>query len=102
MKYVLIKYRLEDGAPAEWHDEVKRFVKAIEADPELSGKITYRGMRKPDGDYYHLAAVVDQATADLLGTREFFERYTARVDEVSKGTLETSPLEIIAQTERQQ
>jgi len=101
MKHVLIKYRVEGGTQAEWHDEVARFVKAIEADPELSGKITYRAMKTPGGDYYHLATVVDQATADLLGERDFFERYTARVDEISKGTLETSPLEIIAQTERQ-
>jgi len=70
MKHVLIKYRFEDGSPAEWHDEVTRFVKAIEADPELSGKITYRAMKTPDGDYYHLASVVDQATADALGERE--------------------------------
>lgn len=101
MKHVLIKYRFEDGSPAEWHDEVARFVEAIEADPELSGKITYRAMKTPDGDYYHLATVVDQAAAERLGQRDFFERYTARVDEISKGTLETSPLEIIAQTERQ-
>jgi hypothetical protein len=101
MKHVLIKYRFEDGSQAEWHAEVARFVKAIEADPELSGKITYRAMKTPDGDYYHLATVVDQATANLLGERDFFERYTARVDEISKGTLETSPLEIIAQTEHQ-
>ncbi len=101
MKHVLIRYRCEDGSQSEWHDEVARFVKAIEADPELSGKITYRAMKTPDGDYYHLATVVDQATADLLGEREFFARYTARVDEVSKGTLETSPLEIVAETNTQ-
>jgi hypothetical protein len=40
MKHVLIKYRFEEGSPAEWHEEVARFVKAIEADPELGGKIT--------------------------------------------------------------
>ena len=98
MKYVLIKYQFKDGSKEEWHADVARFVKAIDDDPELRGKITYRAMKADGDDYYHLATAVDQAAADLLGERDYFDRYTGRTGEVSRGTVQVVPLEVVAQT----
>jgi|ERR1700729_1703536 len=98
MKYVLIKYSLREGSREEWHRDITRFVEAIDNDPELRGKITYRAMKSVGDDYYHLATAVDQAAADLLGEREFFDRYTGRTGEVSKGQVEVIPLEVVAAT----
>jgi hypothetical protein len=98
MKYVLIKYRFQNGSREQWHTDVARFCEAIENDPELRNKITYRAMKAEGDDYYHFATAVDQAAADLLGDRDYFDRYTARTGEVSGGTVEVIPLEVIAQT----
>jgi hypothetical protein len=98
VKYVLIKYRFQNGSKEQWHEDVVRFCREVESDPELCGKITYRAMRANDDDYYHLATAVDQAAADLLGDRDYFDRYTARTGEVSRGTVEVIPLEIVAET----
>ena len=99
MKYVLIKYRFRNGSKEQWHADVARFCEAIENDPELGGKVTYRAMKAAGDDYYHLATAVDQAAADLLGDRDYFDRYTDRTREVSAGTVEVIPLELVAQTD---
>ncbi|MGC1379475.1 MAG: hypothetical protein WA814_00470 [Candidatus Baltobacteraceae bacterium] len=98
MKYALIKYHFSHGSKDDWHRDIARFIEAIENDPELRGKISYRAMKAGSDDYYHLATAFDQATADLLGERGFFDRYTARTGEVSGGKVEVIPLDIIAQT----
>lgn len=98
MKHVLIKYQFKEGSKEEWHADVARFVKAIDEDPELRGKITYRALKTEGDEYYHLATAVDQAAADLLGDREYFARYTGRTGEVSRGTVQVVPLELVAQT----
>ena len=98
MKRTLIRYRFKNGSPEEWHRDIERFIEALDTDPELAGKITYRAMRTAGGDYYHIATAVDQATADLLGEREFFDRYTARTGAVSGGEVEVVPLEVVAET----
>ncbi|HEY5096382.1 MAG TPA: hypothetical protein VII69_14815 [Candidatus Eremiobacteraceae bacterium] len=100
MKYFLIKYQFKTGSQEEWHKEVKRFITALESDPELKGKISYRCMKsKDDSEYYHLAAVADDQAVKELGERDYFKHYTEQTDRVSAGGLTVSPLEIIAQTE---
>jgi hypothetical protein len=100
MKYVLIKYHFSQGSREEWRRDIERFVESIRRDPDLRGKITYRAMKAAGGDdYYHLATAVDQAAADLLGERDFFDRYTTRTGEVAGGYVEVIPLEVVAQTE---
>ena len=34
MKQFLIRYRLTDGTAAEWHQEIARFIAALDSDPE--------------------------------------------------------------------
>jgi hypothetical protein len=99
MKHFLIKYRFEHGSEDAWHQDIARFIAALESDPVLSGKISYRCTRVKDSpDYYHLAAAADEEAASALGERDFFSRYTERTDAVSGGTVEVLPLEIVAET----
>ena len=55
MKYFLIKYRLQNVAPEAWHKEVAEFIAALDGDPALKGKISYRCMKSRAGAdwYYH-------------------------------------------------
>ncbi len=94
----MIRYRFQNGSKEQWHDDVARFSQSIESDPELRGKITYRAMKAEGDDYYHFATAVNQAAADLLCDRDYFDRYTSRTGEVSCGTVEVIPLEVVAQT----
>ena len=49
MKHFLIKYRLKDGSPEAWRDEIWRFIAAVEADQALNGRIAYRWMKAENG-----------------------------------------------------
>lgn len=99
MKRFLIKYRFAGGSAEEWHQEIARFIAALENDAALGGRISYRCMKNKDGsDYYHLATVVDDEAVKELGDRDFFSHYTERSDFFSGGTVEVLPLETIAET----
>ncbi len=98
MKYFLIKYRFERGSREEWHQEIARFIAALESDPVVGGKIMYRAMKAKDPDYYHLAAATDDEAIKALGERDFFKHYTQTTESVSGGTVEVVPLEIISET----
>lgn len=100
MKHFLIKYRLKDGSPTEWHEEIRRFIAAIEGDAALNGRIAYRCMktRDPSEDYYHFASAADDEAAQALQERAFFHRYSGESKRVSGGTLEVVPLTMIAET----
>jgi hypothetical protein len=99
MKYFLIKYRFESGTREDWHAEIERFISALDADPALSGKISYRCLKSKEGsDCYHLATAADDQAAKTLGERDFFTRYTEKCEAVSGGTVEVVPLELIGET----
>jgi quinol monooxygenase YgiN len=100
MKHFLIRYRFEDGSREDWHQEIARFIAALDADPELAGKISYRAMKLRDDDtsYLHLAAAADDDAVKALGQRTFFKHYTEQTELVSRGSVEVLPLEIIAET----
>ena len=99
VKYNLIKYHFTNGSEDDWRREVEQFVKALNDDSGLRGKIAYRAMRTPEGDYYHIAASVDDSATKELVHRDFFEAYTQKVEHASAGGVEVLPLEIIAETE---
>ena len=99
MKHFMIRYRFTQGTPEAWHAEIARFITALDTDPELRGKIAYRAMKVGDGpEYCHLAAATDDGAAKALGTRAFFEHYTAETERVGGGEVEVIPLEIVAET----
>jgi hypothetical protein len=99
MKYSLIKYRFENGSEDAWHRDIAAFVSALDADPALQGKISYRCLKSRDGsDYYHLATVADDEAAKALQTRAFFAIYKEKAERAGGGSLEALPLELVAET----
>ena len=99
MKYFLIKYRFVDGSEEQWHRDIASFIAAINDDPGLRGRITYRCMNaRGTSDYYHLATAADDDAVQTLQSREFFSRYTGLTERASGGNVEVLPLEIIAET----
>jgi len=99
MKSFLIKYRFANGTETEWHQAIARFISALDDDPDLKGKISYRCMKIRDNQaYYHLATAADDQAIKVLAQREYFRRYTEATKHVAGGDVVVSPLEIIAET----
>jgi hypothetical protein len=99
MKQFMIKYRLQNLSPEAWHRDVADFIAALDSDPALRGKISYRCMKNRDGsDYYHLATAVDDQAVKALHQSAFFSRYTEKTKQAAGGVVDVLPLEIIAET----
>ena len=99
MKHFLIKYQFKNGSPEAWREQIASFVAALENDPELKGKISYRVTKHRDGaDYYHLASVLDAEASSALSRKDFFKRYTEATKSVAGGEVKVLPLEVIAET----
>jgi hypothetical protein len=101
MKHFLITYTRVKGSEQAWHQDIASFIAALDNDPDLSGKITYRCMKVRDGsNYYHLATAVDEQAIKVLQQSEFFKRYTEQTRLVAGGEVSVTPLEIIAETDQ--
>jgi hypothetical protein len=99
MKYSIIKYQFKNGTAADWHREVARFISALDGDPELKGRISYRCMKnRDDQNYYHLAAAADDQAIKTLQSRDFFKAYQAKTRQVADGEVTVTPVELIAET----
>jgi quinol monooxygenase YgiN len=101
MKHFLIKYRLQNASQDAWHNDVAEFIAALDGDPALRGKISYRCMKSRDGaDYYHLAEAADEQAIKALQSSPFFSRYTEKTKQAAGGRVDVLPLEIVAETAR--
>ena len=101
MKRFLITYSREKATEQEWHARVAEFIRAIESDADLKGKVLYTVMRAKDGrSYYHLAEVLDETAGEILQTREFFKAYTAATKRTSDDKVTVMPIDIVAATSR--
>ncbi|HWX84301.1 MAG TPA: hypothetical protein VNZ48_11955 [Xanthobacteraceae bacterium] len=99
MKHFMIKYQFKNGTPQDWHREIGRFIAALNADPELKGKISYRCMKnRDDHNYFHLAAAADDAAVKTLQQRDFFKHYTEMTRQVAGGDVTVTPIELIDAT----
>jgi hypothetical protein len=99
MKHFMIKYQFANGTPEAWHQEIARFIAALDNDPELKGKIAYRVMKnRDDSSYFHLASAADEAAVKTLQSRDFFKHYTEKTRQVAGGDVVVTPLELIAET----
>ena len=99
MKHFLIKYRFQNGSEDAWHKDIAEFIAALDGDPALKGKISYRCMKNQKGsDYYHLATAVDDQAIKALQASAFFSKYTEKTKHAAGGTVDVLPLEIIAET----
>jgi hypothetical protein len=99
MKYSLIKYQFTNGTAEEWHREIDRFIAALNSDPELKGRISYRCMKnRDDASYTHLAAAADDAAVKTLQSRDFFRQYQEKTRQIAGGHVTVTPVELIAET----
>jgi hypothetical protein len=99
MKHFMIKYQFANGTPDEWHREIGRFIAALDGDPELQGRITYRVMKnRDDSSYFHLASAADEQAVKTLQSRDFFKHYTEKTRHVAGGEVVVTPIELIAGT----
>lgn len=99
MKHFMIKYQFTSGTTEAWHQEIGRFIKAINDDPELKGRISYRCMKnRDDGSYFHLADVADDQAQKTLQSRAFFKHYTEMTRKVAGGEVTVTPIELIDAT----
>jgi len=99
MKHFMIKYQFANGTTEDWHREIGRFISALNNDPELKGKISYRCMKnRDDTSYFHLASAADDAAIKALQQRDFFKSYTERTRQVAGGDVTVTPIELIAET----
>jgi hypothetical protein len=99
MKHFMIKYAFANGTTEEWHREIDRFIAALDSDPELNGKITYRVIKnRDDSSYFHLAAAADEQAVKTLQGRDFFKHYTEKTRQVAGGEVTVTPIELIAET----
>ncbi len=100
MKHFLIKYRFQNGSPEDWHREIARFIAALDEDPALKEKISYRCFKAGDGSgYYHLASVAEDAATKTLQGRDFFRAYKEKTAVFSAGSVEPLPLDLVAETQ---
>jgi hypothetical protein len=101
MKHFMIKYQFANGAAADWHSEIDRFIAALNDDPELKGKIIYRCLKnRDDAEYFHLASAVDEDAIKTLQSREFFQHYSEKTRQVAGNGVVVTPMELIAETTR--
>jgi quinol monooxygenase YgiN len=101
MKHFMIKYQFANGTTEQWHREIETFIAALDSDPELKGKISYRVMKnRDDSSYFHLAAAADEAAVKALQARDYFKHYTEKTRQVAGGEVTVTPIELIAETAR--
>ena len=101
MKHFMIKYQFANGTTEDWHREIGNFIAALNNDPELKGRISYRVMKnRDDSGYFHLAAAADEQAVKTLQARDFFKHYTETTRQVAGGEVTVTPIEVIAETAR--
>src|SRR5271169_2372681 len=73
MKSFLIRYRLQNASPEAWHKDVAEFIAALDSDPALQGKISYRCMKIGNSaDYMHIATAADDPAVKGAATKCIF------------------------------
>lgn len=99
MKHFMIKYEFRNGTTEAWHQEIGRFIRAIDGDPELKGRIGYRVLKnRDDSHYFHLASASDDAAQKALQSRNFFKAYQEMTRKVAGGEVMVMPIEMIDAT----
>jgi len=68
MKQFLIKYQLKVGTEEQRRDEMVAFIAAMNGDPAVKGRISYRCMKVPGKpDYWHIVTAEDDASIVAMG-----------------------------------
>jgi hypothetical protein len=98
MKQFMIRYQRRNSTADAWHQDIARFIAALDADAELKGRISYRCMKVGDNQYCHIATVADDQAPKILQQRDWFKKYNERTREVGGGEVDVSPIEIVGET----
>ena len=78
------------------------FIEAIDLDPSLRGRISYRSFKGADGvSFYHMTAAEDAGAIAELREKPFFKQYAARMREVAQGGPEFTQMQLIGGTKIQ-
>jgi hypothetical protein len=97
----LIRYTLSEPSD-EWECEVLAFIRAIDSDASLRGRVSYRCLKETDGvSFCHLAAAVDDAAVEELKQKPFFKPYSTRLRAVAKAGPHFTKLQVVGATEVQ-
>ena len=101
MKHFMIKYQFANGTTEDWHREIGRFIKALDNDPELKGRIIYRCLKnRDDASYFHLAASTDEPRSRRCSRAISSSTIRRRRGKVAGGEVMVTPIELIAETAR--
>ena len=101
MVHSLIRYTLSEPSD-EWECEVLAFIRAIDSDASLRGRVSYRCLKETDGvSFCHLAAAVDDAAVEELKQKPFFKPYSTRLRAVAKAGPHFTKLQVVGATEVQ-
>ncbi len=99
MKQFLITYRVRPGLEEQRQQEIDAFIAALDADPGVRGRVTYRCMKgRETRDYYHLATAAGDDAVKALQSSDYFTRYTDQTERAAEGEVIVTPLELIAET----
>ena len=99
MKHFLIKYERTITPIEAWHKQITEFIAALDTDPELKGRVSYRALKHANGaDYYHLASTADPEAGQLLQSKDFFKRYTQLTSDAAGQPVHAISLEVIGET----
>ncbi len=95
---ILIQYNY-DGDEGEWMTAVEAFVGAVDADPALRGKFSYRVNIAGDGvGRAHVGRWDAEETLAHLQAQDFFKRFAAKVSEFAGGAPNATRLRLAAET----
>jgi hypothetical protein len=97
----LIRYTI--GEPSEeWEREVLAFIRAIDCDASLRGRVSYRCLKETDGvSFCHIAVAVDDTAVEELKQKPFFKPYSIRLRAVANAGPHFTNLRIVGGTEVQ-
>ncbi len=95
---ILIQYDY-DGDEAPWLAAIEAFVTAIDADPDLRRKFSYRVATAADGvGRVHVGRWDSEATLAHLQSQEFFKQFAGKIGEFSGGGPNATRLQLAAET----
>ncbi|MBT7664936.1 MAG: hypothetical protein HN608_08420, partial [Rhodospirillaceae bacterium] len=95
---ILIQYDY-DGDEGPWLAAAEEFVAAIDADPALHGKFSYRVNVAPDGvGRVHVGEWDSEETLSHLQSQDFFKTFAAKIGEFSGSGPNATRLSLAAET----
>ena len=98
MHGISIRYEFS-GDEDKWEAAIRGFIAAIDADPEVSGRFTYRVNKAKEGNMrVHWGSWDRPETVATLQSRDYFKSFAAELQAMAGESLSAVPLTEWAQT----